>query len=146
MPPEPDWLAKARAEGRILTDTRVSGLMEQEVPQAEKPRKYRNTVVEWEVDGRLTRFHSKKELARWLMLAELQKLGAIRKLERQVKFDLIVNDVKITAYWADHVYEESVDGEAWYRVVEDVKGVRTPEYRLKRNLMLALFGIKIREV
>lgn len=144
MPPYPEWLGKATVivEGRTVGE--AMGLLKQEVPDAgkpSKPNKYRNSVVEWEG----ARFHSKKELNRWLELVELQKLGAIRNLRRQVKYDLIVNDVRVTGYVADHVYEEWY-GIEWVQIIEDVKGVRTPEYRLKRNLMRALYGITIREV
>lgn len=45
------------------------------------------------------------------------------------------------AYIADFVYAEN--GKI---VVEDTKGVRTPEYIVKRKLMLYLYGIKIKEV
>ncbi len=47
-----------------------------------------------------------------------------------------------TAYLADFVYLD----EAGHRVVEDVKGAATPEYRLKRKLMLHVHGIEIREI
>ena len=44
------------------------------------------------------------------------------------------------AYIADFVYTEN--GE---KVVEDVKGFRTPEYRIKRKLMLYSHGVRIKE-
>lgn len=43
-------------------------------------------------------------------------------------------------YVADFVYIEN--GKT---VVEDAKGVKTPEYRIKRKLMLERYGIKIKE-
>ena len=42
--------------------------------------------------------------------------------------------------YTDFVYQE--DG---HTVVEDCKGFRTPEYRIKKKLMLWVHGIKIRE-
>lgn len=45
-------------------------------------------------------------------------------------------------YRADFVYFDAEDN----LVVEDAKGVRTPDYIIKRKLMLWLYGIKIREV
>ena len=45
-------------------------------------------------------------------------------------------------YVADFVYRDS----AGQMVVEDVKGVRTQGYRIKRHLMLAVHGIEVREV
>jgi hypothetical protein len=44
-------------------------------------------------------------------------------------------------YKADFVYIEN-----GRMVVEDVKGCKTPEYKLKRKLMLWVKGIRIREV
>ncbi len=98
--------------------------------------KYRSQKVE--VDG-LT-FDSKKEARRWDELIQLENAGVIRNLTRQVDFDLIVNGVLIARYRADMVYEEN--GE---RVVEDVKGMRTATYRIKRKLLHALFSIVIKE-
>lgn len=43
-------------------------------------------------------------------------------------------------YVADFVYLQ--DGEI---IVEDTKGFRTPEYKIKRKLMLFLKGIRIKE-
>ena len=42
-------------------------------------------------------------------------------------------------------YQERAEG-GWAPVVEDAKGVRTPEYIIKRKLMLYLHGIRVREV
>ena len=46
------------------------------------------------------------------------------------------------AYYADYFY---CDGNG-NQVVEDVKGVRTKEYIVKRKLMLAVHGIRIHEI
>ena len=72
------------------------------------------------------------------------KAGEIRNLERQVRFPIVVNGVKVCTYIADHVYDEMAG-----RVVEDVKSEFTrkdPVYRLKNKLMKACHGIDIREV
>jgi hypothetical protein len=47
-----------------------------------------------------------------------------------------------TMYLADFVYR-TADG---IEVVEDVKGAVTPEFRLKRKLMLWRHGIEVKEV
>ena len=44
---------------------------------------------------------------------------------------------------ADFVYIDMKTGE---RIVEDTKGMKTPEYIMKRKLMLYYYGIRIREV
>lgn len=47
----------------------------------------------------------------------------------------------MTSYRADYVYTER-----GRQVVEDIKGMLTPEYKIKRALMLAIHGITIRQV
>lgn len=112
-----------------------------------RPRhqKYRNehTVVDGE------KFDSRAEARRWLDLKQLLKGGVISGLQRQVRFVLIPRLTRPsggiereTAYVADFVYCDT----AGKRVVEDVKGAATPEYRLKRKLMLHVHGIEIREI
>jgi hypothetical protein len=104
-------------------------------------RKYRNQPVT--VDG--IRFDSKAEAARYGQLKLLLRAGRIRNLRTHVPFLLEVAGERIGTYEADFVYEQRVEP-CWEQVVEDVKGVRTREYILKRNLMRALYGITIWEV
>ena len=108
-------------------------------------RKYRNcpTVL----DG--IRFDSKAEAQRYAELLLLLRAGIIKELRRQVKFVLIPTQrdeqgkllERERAYIADFVYLR--DGE---KIVEDVKGVRTEVYKLKKALMLERYGIRITEV
>ncbi len=100
--------------------------------------KYRN--IPTVVDG--IRFASKKEAARWTQLCLLQKAGQISDLQRQVRIPCIVNGYKVCTYVADFQYVENGK-----KVVEDVKSAATitQAFRIKRNLMLALFGVKIWE-
>lgn len=86
------------------------------------------------------KFHSKGEAYRYLELKLAQEAGAISGLRRQVRYRLNVEDVKICDYFADFVYTEN-----GAEVVEDFKGVRTAEYKLKAKLMRALYGITILE-
>jgi hypothetical protein len=95
----------------------------------------RKTVV----DG--ITFDSKAEAARYGVLKILQAAGVVANLRLQVPYVLTVNGVKVCRYVADFVYV--LDGR---EVVEDVKGVKTREYSLKRKLMLAVFGIEIQEI
>ena len=101
-----------------------------------KRNKYR--AVPTIVDG--LRFHSKGEAARWQELKLLERAGVIIELDRQVPYSLCVNGVDICTYTADFAYFEKEE-----RIVEDFKGFRTAEYRLKAKLMKALLGITIRE-
>lgn len=119
--------------------------------------KYKNQKVE--VDGLV--FDSKKEARRYQELKLAEKAGAIGDLKRQVRFELIpaqrepdqrgpkggtikgkIIERKVE-YVADFVYTDLQDGKT---VVEDTKGLRTPEYIIKRKLLLWIHGIKIREV
>lgn len=104
-------------------------------------QKFRNkpTIV----DG--IRFPSKKEAQRWRDLLLLQANGEVRNIRRQVEYRLEVLGMLICKYRADFVYDE-LRASVWTdEIVEDVKGYRTPEYRLKRKLMKACLGIEIRE-
>ncbi len=103
-------------------------------------------------------FDSTKEYKRWVDLNVMLSEGTISDLQRQVPFELIpeqrepdttgprggVRRGKLierpVSYVADFVYcqDEKL-------VVEDTKGVRTPEYIIKRKLMLYVHNIKIKE-
>lgn len=102
--------------------------------------KYGNTKVE--VDG--MPFDSKREAARWQELRLLERAGEISDLRRQVRYELVpkLPGERPVDYIADFVYRDKNGNE----VVEDVKGVRTPAYVIKRKLMLWRHGIRIREV
>ena len=93
-----------------------------------------------EVEG--ITFDSKKEAARWEELQLMLRAGEITELRRQVAFGLTVNGELVGTYKADYVYRDK-QGK---RVVEDVKGLRTDVYLLKRRLMLACHGIEVQEV
>lgn len=104
-------------------------------------------------------FASKREARRYCELSLLEKAGAITSLQTQVKYVLIpaqreadivgkrggVKPGKLIerecAYIADFVYFENGK---W--VVEDTKGYRTKEYKIKKKLMLYVHGIRIKEV
>lgn len=110
-----------------------------------------------EVDG--MSFDSKKEYRRYQELLMLEKSGAIKNLQRQVKYVLIPAqrepDIigkrggrkpgklieRECAYYADFAYQ--MNGKT---IVEDTKGMRTTEYIIKRKLMLYVHGIRITEI
>ena len=86
---------------------------------------------------------SKWESERYLYLKSLEKAGRITDLELQPRYNLMVNDQKICAYVADFKYnKENADG-IWEHIIEDAKGVETPEFKLKKKLMKAVFDIDI---
>lgn len=96
-----------------------------------------------EVDG--IAFDSKAEARRWGELKMLVAAGEIGSLERQAKYVLIPKQdgERECAYVADFTYWKITPG---CRIVEDVKGYRTEVYRLKRKLMLYVFGIRVVEI
>lgn len=95
------------------------------------------------VDG--VRFASTKEANRYSELKLLERGREIRNLTLQPAYEFRHNGVLIGRYVADFSYDERGKGGRWLPVVEDVKGVRTPVYQMKRKLMLAFFDIPIRE-
>lgn len=110
-------------------------------PKRRGPRANKFGNVPTWVDG--IRFASKKEAARWGELRLLESAGQIRDLRRQVRYSLQVSSVDTTTYIADFVY---LDVATDATVVEDAKGFKTPEYKLKAKMMLAQYGIAIKEV
>lgn len=102
-----------------------------------KAPKYQNrkTVV----DG--IKFDSAKEARRYGELKLLERAGQITGLEIQPSFRLLVNNCLICTYRADFTYQDATKA----RIVEDVKGMKTPVYRLKKKLMLAIHGVEIFE-
>lgn len=96
-------------------------------------------------------FDSQKEARRYQELLLLKDLGAITHLRRQVKYVLIPSQKdengkvieRECSYIADFVYFDIMANKT---IVEDTKGFRTPEYKIKRKLMLYVHNIKIKEV
>lgn len=95
-------------------------------------------------------FDSVKEYRRYCELRLLERAGKIANLQRQVKFELLPAQrdkrtgkllERAVSYVADFTYYD----EEFY-IVEDVKGYKTPEYKLKKKMMLYFHGIKIQEV
>ena len=102
----------------------------------QKKSKYKS--VKTEVDGIM--FDSKAEARRYQQLKLLVRAGEIQDLEFQPRYEFIINDVKIGFYKADFRYTDN--GKL---VVEDVKGMKTPVYNLKKKLMKAIHNIDIFE-
>lgn len=116
--------------------------------------KYHSKKIE--VDGMT--FDSRKEHRRWCELCQLERVGKITELQRQVKYILIPTQYEPStigkngavkrgkmierecSYIADFVYIEKGN-----LVVEDVKGFKTADYKIKRKLMLHIHGIRIKE-
>ena len=121
-----------------------------------KGNKYKNEKVEF--DG--IKFDSKRERDRYMVLKDAERRGVISELKCQPKFTLIpaqyheeakqlktkVKMVKkcdflAITYTGDFQYVK--DGKV---VVEDVKGMVTPEYKLKEKMMAYFHHIIIRRI
>lgn len=124
---------------------KLTGHMLKPVPRV-PGAKYGNKKVT-AADG--TKFDSLAEFHRWTHLNMLQRGGHISDLRRQVVFEMVPS-VKFAGaararpairYIADFVYQEN-----GIEVIEDVKGVETTEFKLKRHLMKALLGLEVKVV
>lgn len=110
----------------------------------QRPSKYKNRRET--VDG--ITFDSVREARRFQQLRLEERAGLIHTLERQVPFSITAisaaGDRKAVAkYIADFTYyRHQPDGDTLY-VVEDVKGVQTDVFRLKRKLVEHEHGIEI---
>ena len=80
---------------------------------------------------------------RAVYIKSLERAGRVRNLELQVRFALEVNGQKICTYIADFRYEKENANGNWETIIEDAKGVETPEFKLKKKLMKACLGIEI---
>jgi hypothetical protein len=87
------------------------------------------------------RFDSKREAKRYVELRDQQRAGLISGLRLQVSFPIRVGGDLVCRYVADFVYVRDEK-----RIVEDVKGLKTPVYKLKKRLMQAVHKIEIQEV
>jgi hypothetical protein len=85
-------------------------------------------------------FDSKAEMHRYIVLLHMERAGEITNLERQTEYVLIpgftsaeFGKMRAIKYRADFRYFETSTGKT---IVEDVKGMETPVYKIKRTLLL----------
>ncbi len=112
-----------------------------ELSKKKKRLKYGNRIIKTPEGN----FASQWEHEYWGKLKLLARAGEIKHLAKQVKYKLRFNGVHIAEYIADFVYEDA-RGKA---VIVDTKSSATaklPEFRIKKNLMKALYGIDIKVV
>jgi len=103
-------------------------------------KRHKYGAVPTVVDGH--HFPSIKEALRYGSLRLLERAGEISDLELQPSFTFCYKGETIFTYRADFAYRDRHTGK---RVIEDVKGVRTAVYRLKKKIVEAEYGIKILE-
>jgi hypothetical protein len=136
---------RAQIERKLSSQPRRSPISD-ETPQptiklqSDQPvSKYRNEKCV--IDG--VTFDSKREGKRYLRLKAMQLCGSISGLELQPEYVIEINGILICSYFADFRYTWVETGET---IIEDVKGVRTNVFALKKKLAEALHGIQIVEV
>lgn len=101
-----------------------------------------------EVDG--ITFASKHEAHRFVELKYMERAHLISGLQLQRRFTLLGAQKDETGkvierpltYVADFVYKD----QSGKTVVEDAKGFRTDVFRIKKKLMLSIYGIRVIEV
>ena len=120
-----------------VKEARRLGVLDKLEKQAKKS-KYKNMKVE--IDG--INFDSVKEGNRYMELRLLLQAGEISELELQPEYLLLEGyqdkdgtKIRPVTYKADFRYRDK-DGRL---VVEDVKGMRTEAYKLKKKLLLARY-------
>ncbi|MFC1959135.1 DUF1064 domain-containing protein [Chloroflexota bacterium] len=134
-----DWETRLREAG-IDPDTVPPGAtidlntFVARVKQPAKPSKYRNTKVK--ADGYT--FDSKAEYQRYLVLKLWQEQGVIQDLQVHPRYELLPAFTDSAgerhrgiSYVADFAYQENTQ-----QIVEDVKGVETQVFKIKKKLLL----------
>lgn len=89
-------------------------------------------AIKVEIDGHS--FASKAEADRYGQLKWLERARDIKALSVHPVFFLVVNGVTVGKFTADFMYHEG-----GRKVVEDVKGMITPEASLRMRVFMALF-------
>lgn len=123
-----------------------------------KPNKYRNTKCEYQG----IKFHSQREMNRYIELSAREKAGEIARLRLQPRYEIVpkCGDNRAVHYIADFEYVELIPGYMqWHTTeeegapiyegklcVEDAKGMKTKDYIIKKKLMKWLKHIDIIEI
>ena len=105
---------------------------------AVKAEKYKRAPREERTDDNGKVWDSREEMLRGTDLADQQANGKIAHLQSRVAIPFSIEDRIIFRYYADFTYER--DG---VKIIEDVKGMVTPIFLLKKKLIEAMHGIKI---
>ena len=103
--------------------------------------KYKNVKTTRSINGEVVTFDSKKEAKRYDELYILFRHGKIEQLTLQPRFKLLDTlrvaghkTMPVRHYVADFKYIEN-----GLTIVEDVKGMKTPMYNLKKHMFLELY-------
>ena len=105
-----------------------------------KKKKSKYSAVKTEING--IKFDSKKEARRYKELKILEKADEIKSLELQPRFLLQEKfkyngkTIRKIEYIADFRYID----EKGNTIVEDVKGMKTEVYKIKKKIFLKIYG------
>lgn len=121
----------------------IKVLTPEEALEKKKKKKKNKYLNNWIViDG--INFQSEGEGFYWLELKDRMNAGEYREVKRQVSFKLYSGEVYVRTYVADFVTQ---DWSGNFEVI-DYKSdftVRLPNYQMKKALMLACYGVVIKE-
>lgn len=135
--------ATRRARASAKTTAKPGG-----APRATKsgtPKRGKYNAAGERIDGRW--FASAAEARRYEQLKRMVDDGQIDNLELQKKLPCTVNNIVVCNYLADFAYDVIDDrGYATRSVIEDVKGMVTDVYRIKKKLVQAVHRIEIQEI
>ena len=112
-------------------------------PNSNKARHCRQCLIGLTESQAIVYWDSQAELSRWAELRLLERDRVIHNLELKPVFRLHYNGTlikSIRSYEADYAYDK--DG---IRIVEDNKGMRTQIYKIKKELVEIIYGIKVLE-
>lgn len=127
-----------RKKKRYVPKHRVDGTFK-------KPKLGKYNAKGRHVDGHW--FASGAEADRYELLKEMVEDGKISRLELQPTYPIQIDGHPICTYRADFRYfKHEPNGAVQAIIVEDVKGMRTEIYMLKKKLVEAKHRIKIYEV
>jgi len=107
--------------------------------------KYRAKAIE--IDG--IRFASLREGQRYRDLKVLERVGQITNLELQPVFPLVCGDTPVkydSGNQAKYIADFRYQNQKGQTIVEDVKGMDTPQSKLKRAVVRAQYGIYVEVV
>ena len=92
-------------------------------------------------------FASAAEGKRYLQLVDMEKAGTIARLELQPTYQIMVKGKHIANYRADFRYVVLTEyGSIDRLIVEDVKGMVTDVYIMKKKLVEAIYELEINEI
>lgn len=110
-----------------------------------KPKRSKYNAKGEHIDGHW--FASQSEAVRYRQLRDMAANGYIEDLELQPSFRVSINNQLICTYRADFGYRVvDTQGETIASYIEDVKGMITPVYTMKRKMVVAQYNIEIVEV